>query len=275
MQETEMQYALQSYVSDAEPAMGLTADGVLTAGRRSRRTRRLAGFAGAALAATLVGIGVVVVSSGTSTGADFAAAAPCPFPPGPRPPGVIAADQPLPPEVREWASTSVTCHLNDELPRLLPDARYARVPGAPAGPLLGFSHGGEPPFGNRIDAMALIHDAEGTGDLTVMVGVVDPSMAGQAVDECRRSTMGKCSVQSGPNGESVLLSTAADGMPAELPRDLVARVYRGHSEILVQVSNTDRQVVNGNAPVATRPEPVLSTDQAVQLALSPELYLFP
>jgi len=99
---------------------------------------------------------------------------------------VIAADQPLPPEVLEWAATSLTCHLNDEVPRLLPDARFAQVPGALAGPLLASVHGGT--MRNRVDAMALVHDADGTGDLTVTVGVVDPSAADQAADECRRDT---------------------------------------------------------------------------------------
>lgn len=275
MQETEVQEALKAYASDGEPAMGLTAGAVLAAGRRSRRTRRLAGFAGTGLAAALVGAAVVVVSGGGSSSADFAAAAPCPVRPGSRPPGVIAANRPLPPKVVEWAATSLTCYLNEELPRLLPGATFAQVPGAPAGPLLGFSLGGEPPWGNRVDAMALIRDAEGTGDLTVTVGVLNPTEAAREEDNCQRETVAKCTVQRGPNGETVLLGTERDPLRAGDPRNFIVRVYRSHSEINVQVSNTDRQSVNGAAPVATRPEPVLSADQAVQLALSPELYLFP
>jgi hypothetical protein len=183
---------------------------------------------------------------------------------------VIAADQPLPPEVLEWAATSLTCHLNDEVPRLLPAARFAQVPDALAGPLLASVHGGT--MRNRVDAMALVHDAEGTGELTVTVGVVDPSAADQAADECRRVTAATCGVRRGPNGETVLLGTEADSTPATAPRNLVVQVYRGHSRIYVQASSTDRQ---GDAAVATRPEPVLSADQAIQLALSPELHLFP
>jgi hypothetical protein len=275
MHETEMQDALQAFVHDGEPGMGLTAAGVLAAGRRSRRTRRLAGFAGVGLAVALAGTGVVMVSTGGSTGVDYAAAASCPFPAGARPSGAIAADRPLSPEQVEWATTSLTCHLNEQVPRLLPTARFARVPGAPAGPLVGFSHGGQPPWGNRVDALALIRDAEGTGDLTISIGVVEPSSAAQAVDECRRGTAARCSVQRGPNGETVLLSTEADSGRPEAQRNVIVRVYRGHSEINLQVSNTDRQSVNGLPPVATRPDPVLSADQAVRLALSPELYLFP
>jgi hypothetical protein len=275
MQEAEMQRVLKVYVRDGEPAMGLTADEVLAAGRRSRRTRRLAVFAGAGLATAVAAAGVVLAFGGSSTGADFAAADPCPVRPGPRPSGVIAADRPLPPALVEWAATSVTCYLTEELPRLLPAAKYGQVPGVPAGPLQAFTHGGEPPWGNRVDALALIRDAEGTGDLTVMVGVVDRSAAVQAKRDCQGEKAAPCSVRKGPNGETVLLGTEAAGTPAEAPRNFVVQVFRGHSEIDVQVSNTDRQVVNGQAPVATRPEPVLSADQAVQLALSPELYLFP
>ncbi|MCU7722504.1 hypothetical protein ODJ79_02135 [Actinoplanes sp. KI2] len=275
MQETDMRQALTEYVSDGEPAMGLTAAAVLTAGRRSRRTRRLAGVAGAGLAAALVGAGVVVVAGGGFPGSDFAAAAPCPSPPGSRPAGSVAADKPLSPELARWAATSLTCYLRQEVPRLLPAAKFAQVPGAKAGPLTGFSLGGEPPWGNRVDALALIRDAAGTGDLTVTVGVVDQSDAAREKESCRTEKAAKCTVQRGPNGETVLLGTERDPLPPDNPRNYVVRVYRGHSEIYVQVSNTDRQPANGGAPAATRPKPVLSADQAVQLALSPELYLFP
>ncbi|XVU29878.1 hypothetical protein ACQPZJ_23160 [Actinoplanes sp. CA-054009] len=271
MGEGEVREALRAaYADDAEPVMGLSAEGVLRAGRRSRRNRRRAGFAGAGLAAVLAGAGVVVATGAGSGGAEFAAAEPCLVPPGERPSGVIAAGRTLPPDVVEWAATSLTCALGDEVPRLLPDARYARVPGAPAEPLTGFSLGGD-----RVDALALIRDAEGTGDLTVNVAVVAESAAAQAEDQCRKETASKCTVRSGPGGETVLLGTEADGLPAAEPRNFVVRVYRGHSEIYVQVSNTDRRAAGGGAPVATRPEPVLTADQAVRLALSDKLFLFP
>jgi hypothetical protein len=272
MREAEVRRALTAYVTDGEPAMGLTAETVLAAGRRSRRARRLAGVAGAGLAVALAGAGVIV---GWGGGGDFAAANPCPSPPGTRPPGVIAADQALSPELVDWAATSLTCYLNDVLPQLLPAARYGRVPGEQAGPLLGFSRGGGPPWGNRVDAMALIRDDAGIGDLTVTVGVVDRSAAAEETANCRNEKAAKCTVRTGPDGETVLLGTEADGTPADQPRNFVVRVYRGHSEIYVQASNTDRQAGRSGAPAATRPEPVLSAEQSVQLALSPELYLFP
>ncbi|WP_229070986.1 hypothetical protein [Actinoplanes sp. DH11] len=275
MQETDVRHALQEYVTDGEPAMGLTADAMLTAGRRSRRTRRLAGVGGAGLAVALAGAGAAVVTGTGLLGPNFAAASPCPSPPGSRPAGTVAADRALPPELVEWAATSVTCHLTTEVPRLLPAAEYAQAPGVEAAPLAGFSLGGEPPIGNRVDAMALIRDAAGTGDLSVSVGVVDRSLGAKAADDCRRSEWFPCSVRTGPNREIVLLSTEDDSLSATEPRNFVVRVYRGHSEISVQASNTDRKAVGDGPPVATRPMPVLSAEQAVQLALSPELYLFP
>jgi hypothetical protein len=187
---------------------------------------------------------------------------------------VIAADRPLPPELVQWAATSLTCYLNEEVPRLLPAATYARAPGAPAGPLTGFSHGGAPPVGNRVDAVTLIRDAEGTSALTVTIGVVDKKAAAREESACRRDKAAKCTVQNGPDGETVLLGTERDPLPPGNPRNWVVRVYRGHSEINVQVSNTDH-AVNDASPLITRPEPVLSSDQAVQLALSPRLSLFP
>jgi hypothetical protein len=275
MQEAEVQRALKTYVGQGEPVMGLTADAVLAAGRRSRRTRRLAGFVGAGLAVALAGTAAVAVSGSGSTVSDFAAAEPCPVSPGSRPAGTIAADRPLAPVLVNWAATSLTCYLADEVPRLLPAATYAQVPGVPAGPLVGFSHGGEPPFGNRVDAMALIRDAQGTGDLSVTVGVVERSEAARAKANCRTETLSRCTVQTGPHGETVLLDTEAESTPAGEPRNFVVFVYRGRTEINVQASNTDRQSRNGGAPVATRQQPVLSANQTVQLALAPELYLFP
>src|SRR5689334_10567853 len=126
MGEREIREALRSaYAEEAEPVMGLSAASVVAAGRRSRRMRRLAGAAGAGLAVALAGAGTVVVMSG----AEFAAAEPCVLAPAPQPPGETTAGRPLPPEVVQWAAASLTCHLNEEMPRLLPHARYAQVPG--------------------------------------------------------------------------------------------------------------------------------------------------
>jgi hypothetical protein len=274
MQETTVGEALRVYVSVDEPPLGLTSEGMLAAGRRSRRNRRLAGAAVAVLAVALLG-GAVVVSVGASASPQYAAVAECPYPAGPRPPEPVAADQPLAPGVLEWAKTRLTCHLVEALPRLLPQAQYAQVPGAPAGPLVGYSHGGEPPFGNRVDAVALIRDAKGTGDLLVTVAVTDSSAAVDATDECRTATSFTCIVQKGPNGEAVLISTENEAEAAHSPPTWVVRVYRGQTAVTVEISTTAREPVDGEPPGSTRPEPLLTADQALDLALSPELYFFP
>ncbi|MEU4238293.1 hypothetical protein [Actinoplanes sp. NPDC026619] len=274
MQEAEVRTALTAYATDGEPPMGLTADGVLTAGRRSRRARRLAAFAGAGVAAALVGVAAVVVYGGGAGGEDFVAADPCPVRPGARPAGEISADQALSPNLVAWATTSLTCRLNDEVPRLLPHARYAPAPGVQAGPLIGFTIGGEPPWGNRVDSISLIRDDQGTGDLTVTVGVVKRSAGAEAKAGCLQETVSQCSVEKGPHGEIVLFDTELADPSPDNPRNNIVYVYRGQTEVMVQASNTDRRAADG-APAATRPQPVLSKEQVIELALSPELYLFP
>ncbi|MEV6906562.1 hypothetical protein [Amycolatopsis sp. NPDC051071] len=50
MDDLDVRSALTEYVTEAEPPIGLTEEGILAAGRRSRRRRLSAGIAGAALA---------------------------------------------------------------------------------------------------------------------------------------------------------------------------------------------------------------------------------
>jgi hypothetical protein len=272
MRETTMREALRAYTSVDEPPLGLTSDAVLAAGRRSRRNRRLAGAAVAFLAAML-GAGGLVVANGYAKGPHYAALAACPYSPDPRPTDRFAADQALSPALVEWAKTRLTCHLAEALPRLLPEARYAQVPGAPAGPLVGYSFGGDPPFGNRVGAVALIRDPIGTGDLLVTVAVTDRSAAAKATEECQTTTSYPCTVQSGPNGETILISTENEVEAAHSPPTWVVWVYRGHTVVSVEISTNDHPPIDGGP--AARPESLLTRDQARDLALSPELYFFP
>ena len=57
-------------------------------------------------------------------------------------------------------------------------------------------------------------------------------------------------------------------------RNINLYAYRGRTRVYLEVSATDRSSGTG-PPQATRDRPVLSADQAVDLALSPELLLFP
>ncbi|MFC6016251.1 hypothetical protein ACFP2T_08580 [Plantactinospora solaniradicis] len=283
MQETEVRELLQAYTTDAEPPMSLTSDAVLAAGRRSRRIRRLAGVTGAGLAVVLVGAGVMVAPRMIGPSTTTVAAAPqCPSPPGPRPPGVIAADQPLSDELADWAAASLTCYLSYAMPRMLPDAEYLAAPGALAGPLVGFSlpdrapirpPGGDQPWGgDRVDARAVIQDPEGTSDFYLTVGVASPAAGAVAAARCETTTHSACTVRPGPEGTTVITGTELEPLPAEHPRTFTALVYRGQTIVNVLISNNDRQ---GPEPVATRPVPALTTEQIVELALASELYLFP
>jgi hypothetical protein len=123
--------------------------------------------------------------------------------------------------------------------------------------------------------MALIRDAERTGDLLVTVGVTHRTAAVDATEDCRTATSFTCTVQSGPNGETILISTENEADAAHSPPTWVVRVYRGQTEVLVEVSTNDPQSVDAGPPVSTRPEPLLTSEQVGNLALSPELYFFP
>lgn len=269
---TPLHEALQAFVRDDEPPMGLTSAGILQAGRRSRRNHRAAALAGAAAAAavlTLAGMAALPSLLPASRPAStFGALAPCPAVPGSRPAGQIDPARPFTPAMAAWATASVTCALADEVPGLLPDARFLRVPGAKAGPLVGYTFNGEqPPFGNRVDAVALVRDRHGTGDLTISVGVGGARDRQAAIAACQHDP--RCEVRTISPGVTALV---AKYLPAA---EAVVTVYRGHTLIHVEASNTDRQVVNGAAPGATRDAPVLATGQVLDLALSPQLYLFP
>ncbi|MBE1491440.1 hypothetical protein [Plantactinospora soyae] len=281
MQETEVPDLLRAYTTDAEPPMRLTSGAVLAAGRRSRRNRRLAGVGGAALTAVLVGAGAMVAPQLVGPSTTVAAAPPCAAPPGSRPPGVIAADQPMSDELADWASASLTCYLSYAMPRMLPGAEYLKAPDALAGPLIGFSMphpaSGRPVRGklligsDRVDARAVIQDAQGTSDFSVMVEMARPEAEAMAAARCEAVTHFACTLHPGPAGTTVTVSSGLEPLPADHPRSYTARVYRGQTIVTVGVSNDDRR---GPEPVATRPVPVLTTDQIIELALAPELHLF-
>jgi hypothetical protein len=271
MQDMDVREALHAHVREHEPPMGLTLGAIRSAARRSRRTRRAAALASAVVAGGLV---VAVVAQGGWLPFDrgsgpFQALAPCAADPGSRPAGRVSESQPPTEEHLSWARAQLTCFLATVMPTLLPNATYARVPGAKAGPLVGFSH--EPGMA-RVDALALVRDAAGTGDMLVIVGVVDPSIAAEAAEECRNSSI--CTLSTGPEGETIVLNQALADANGGF-KDINAWVYRGHTVVTVEVSNSDRESVDGAAPAAKRPEPVLSAEQVVALARSEELYLFP
>jgi hypothetical protein len=277
MQDMDVRNALRCYVSAEEPPARLGSTEILAAARRSQRARTTAALASAGLAGALLVAGVAAVPGLRSSSPDaaqpgdgFTSARPCATAPGPAPAGPAADKQPLSKEQAAWARAKLTCYLAATMPRLLPDARYAKVPGAPGEPLTAVSRW-DPQSVNRVDVVALVRDARGTGDLTVSVEATTTSAASKAAEDCRQWSF--CTVRTGPNGETVVLNQAPpDGAGFQ---DVNAWVYRGHTCVLVEVSNSDRHVVGDGGPAATRDRPILSADQVVELASSPELYLFP
>jgi hypothetical protein len=280
MQDMDVRNALRCYVSAEEPPARLGSTEILAAARRSQRARTTAALASAGLAGALLVAGVAAVPGLRSSSPDaaqpgdgFTSARPCATAPGPAPAGPAADKQPLSKEQAAWARAKLTCYLAATMPRLLPDARYAKVPFPWTGePLTAVSRSEFPQSVNRVDAFALVRDARGTGDLTVIIEATTTPPASQAAEQCRQWSF--CTVRTGPNGETVVLNQAPPD-PKDGVQSVSARVYRGHTCVSVEASNSDRGYAGGGAPAATRDRPILSADQVVELASSPELYLFP
>jgi hypothetical protein len=273
MPDTSLQAALRAFVSEDEPPMGLTSGEVLATGRRLRRRYRLAAVGGATVAVALAVTGAVVVPQSLRPAQPtFAALARCPSPPGDRPAGTVDAAQPFSAPMAAWAVDSVTCALADVVPRLLPHARFAALPGGQAGPLVGYTLGGKPPWANRADAIALVHDRYGTGYLNVSVAVSSAADAQAAATSCEQNP--PCTVRQPGPGITLVVSETVPASPRD-PHLIGVDVYHGRTDVHVQLDNTDMQSADGKPPRPTRDQPVLTTDQAADLALSPGLYLFP
>ncbi|HLL69569.1 MAG TPA: hypothetical protein VK453_28195 [Micromonosporaceae bacterium] len=297
MHDSQVRDALLTYV-DSEPPMAVRSDDILTAGRRARRVHRMtAGAAGGAVA------GIVVLAAAAVTGvlpgqgaplrpaAPSASAAspapsastaapapsagtaaqgepvaPCTARPGPRPAQTATPGETLQPELAAWARASLTCYLADALPRVLPDARYAAPDGAYAGALQAYSH--DPPMGARVDAAALITDSEGTGDILVIVEAKTPAQFDAEVRTCRRP---ECVTRSGAGGSRIMIGETPPVSPGGY-YDITVRAFRGHTAVVMEVTNSDR----GPDPARMgRAKPALTVEQLVELASDPALTLFP
>jgi hypothetical protein len=138
--------------------------------------------------------------------------------------------------------------------------------------MVGFTLGGTPPWGNRVDAGAIVYDRQGTGSLNISVGVSTTAEAQSAVTICHQNP--SCVVSGAPSVVTVIANETLPRTPKD-PHVIVVDVYQGRTHVNVELANTDMQSVDGGPPVPTRAEPVLTVGQAIDLALSPGLYLFP
>ncbi|WP_238005379.1 hypothetical protein KZZ52_17730 [Dactylosporangium sp. AC04546] len=278
MNESQLHAALDSYTDDPPTALPDSAV-MLAVARRARRNRTVltAGIGVfAALTAVATGIAVTPGRPGTP------AAKPSPIVitscAGQRPDTPVQPDQPIPDDLATWGKNTVTCYLKAALPSLVPGATFEQVQGAPAGPLIGFilplgqtgpSRDGRP-LNDRVDAVSIIRDSQGAGDLWLTIGVTSPGEKDREIERCRAGST--CTVQSGPNGATALIVSA---QPNAVPfSQNWVQVYRGNSTIWIGATDTDRKA-RGGLPERTRPTPILTTDQLLELSYAQDLLLYP
>jgi hypothetical protein len=177
--------------------------------------------------------------------------------------------------VLAWALPTVTCYLADRIPRALTAARFAPVPsagtGQDAGPLEAFHIPAEPPDSNRVDAMALVRDDAGTGDLHLIISMPAPTALAARQDTCSKST--ECTATTTTDGATVL-AWAYPRPPENGYAHNVVEVFRGQTLIAIVASDSDQTMLE-RQPSPTRPTPVLTVEQLTELALGSELFLFP
>jgi hypothetical protein len=268
--------ALREYVTADEPPIGLRGPQVVAAGRRARRNRRLATAGGALFVVVALAAGLATASrlwdhdELARRGDGFAALPACPERPGPRPATPVEPDRPIPADVQAWALPTVTCYLADRVPQLLPAARFAPLPA----PLMGPDPGPLEAVvldGKRIDAVALVRDDAGTGDLHLLISKAQPTLLAQRRDTCSTDT--RCTVTTTTDGAKVL-AWVHPRPPGTGHALNVVEVFRGQTHIVILASDSD-QTMLAREPVSTRPTPVLTAEQVTELALGPELLLFP
>lgn len=245
-------------------------------GRHARRNRRLVIVGGALFVVVILAAGLVVAprlwddDEPAPRGDGFAALPVCRQRPGARPATPVEPDRPIPTDVLAWALPTVTCYLADRIPQLLPAARFAPLPSPPTEPKVG-------PLeavvlsGRSIDAVALVRDDAGGADLHLLVSMAPPTLLAQRRDNCSNET--GCTATITTDGATVL--TRAHPRPPGTGTALnVAEVFRGQTHIVILASDSD-QTMLAKEPAPTRPTPILTIEQVSELALGPELLLFP
>ncbi|MET7392320.1 hypothetical protein ABZS66_02330 [Dactylosporangium sp. NPDC005572] len=293
MDESQIRTALDGYTADPPTVLPDSA-AVLAVARRARRNRT-ALTAGAGAVATLIAVaaGLAVTPGRPGTPATKLSPALIISCAGQRPGTPVQPNQPIPDDLATWGKSTVTCHLKAALPTLLPGATFEQVQGAPAGPLIGFILQRPPrsqrvetspglsanspdvrPLNHRVDAVSVIRDSQGAGDLWLMIGITAPHEKDRAIEQCR-ATAARCTVQSGPNGATALTLTSTPDQTGSYYQNSV-QVFRGNTAIWIAATNTDRKTRTGSGLSApTRPTPILTTDQLLELALAPDLLLYP
>jgi hypothetical protein len=298
MQDAFVREALLAYAAD-EPPMTLTSEGVLAAGRRSRRLRRVLAVAGSVAGlASLAGLFLFVPGpvlpappagpswSGLDTEA-LCTAADRPATPVTGLPTSVRNEsgynRPVPTEPTDHAAARLSCYLMREIPRLLPGAIFQSIPGAPPGLQPLQVHDDRPgglakPVDRSLPyyvSSAIVEDGNGVGTVGFGISPAGGSAADAAAD-CGGTT---CAVRTGPHGEVITVSTLpAFTLAGNAGSYFVTiNIYMGQTLITASASNQDiREPSHGTgAPPAGRADLPLSVDQLIAIGTASQLSLFP
>ncbi|WP_181773259.1 hypothetical protein [Amycolatopsis pittospori] len=258
MDDLDVRSALTEYVTEAEPPIGLTEQGVLAAGRRSRRRRLSAGITGAALA--------VVAALGVT----FAVIAP-------QPDGPVAGDRcgtKSPGETAQQVITRMSCTVGAAVrSRLAPGVRIERltlpeeIP--PSDPFLLYSK----QFPETAAASTFyflgvrVSDDRGAG--SVYVRISPPLGYGMA----------SCEAENIPKADSCTSRRIAEGILLELtsrtPEGLIVHttMLSGPTATITLISNNSGVLDTGDGfrPPVQSAEPPLSGPQLQDIAVRPGL----
>jgi hypothetical protein len=243
----DVRAALTAYVTEGEPALGLSEDVVLSAARRSRRQHLLTGVVALAVVVLALGLAVVVLPH-----RDPVAARPCPS----------ASD------TRSALVDRLSCVIGHAIRSMLdPAARITRltIPGEapPEDPFhLIADPAGDAPRDTLFHLVVRVTDARGSGSVYV---VLLPS-GNSGGPPCNEPGEILCRTEPADRG-TLWLSTLRSGDV------LTHRVALATSDAVVQFSSNNSGVLEraGMSMPAQRPEPALTLAQVRQLALTPGL----
>jgi hypothetical protein len=303
MDDTLVRHALRDHVTADEPPFGLTAGGIVAAGRRSRRQRlaRLAGVA-AAVAAAVAVLPIVVPDGRPGTPPGDQLLPPVELGPGPgcaaarpRPDHAVdpANGMAMTPEAVEWVTYAITCHLQDALPDLLPRGMVLGplglettflptlpAPGQTQGPA---ESGPEQYATGQFMVDASITDEAGPGSFSLALSVLDPAYDERTYRERRcRLSPEECTVSETPDGALVLARQVSDpdtGYVIHLVEVFAEKtfIYANSTNRLTDGSQVLSPPPTGGGSPAVSPlrdQPPLSLDQVIEIATHSDLRLF-
>jgi len=292
MDDLALRDRLRQYVQADEPPLRLTKDDVLSGGRRSRRRALAATWCAGVAAVVSITAAVALLPGVLADRPDDLVVAGSALDPEPfcqaaqRSPGPVTTPSfvanpktggmiPVPEEPGERAQARLTCHLMRLVGSRLPDARFELAAHVPARtvPLQAWR---TQPDEAIYTATATVLDQHGAGTIAFSLRAADPIDVANTVVSCQGPPPGHCALTAGPHGEQVVaLTPRPDDETGAFSFEVT--VYSGQMAIAAIATNYDTRLIPAEGwPVPkTRPEPPLTADQLIAIALSPQLTLFP